>query len=154
MKAQEAWAVQLSWPRRIPRAILQFLILPDFIAGFTELRHALKAHTLVALQASLEKSLYLAAEGLALIGVLASTQLRCRPVLLQGGFTMLLFVWFHSTSRPGNSVPRLTYCVIGMFLGIAWLLRGRPRLAVAAIAGSALLLAGGAFLSAAGYAVV
>jgi hypothetical protein len=154
MQAQEAWAVQLTWPRRIPVALLQFLILPDFIAGLAELRHAVRAHTLVALHASLEKALYLAAEGLALIGVLASSRLACRPVLLQGAFTMLLFVWFHSTSRPGNSTLRLTYCVIGMFLGMAWLLRGRPRLALGVIVCCGFLLAGGAFLSAAGYAVV
>ena len=154
MKAQEAWAVQLSWLRRIPRAILQLLIVPDFFSALVELRHAVRAHTLVAVHTSLEKSLYLAAEGLALITVLASSRLACRPVLLQGLLTMLLFVWFHSTSRPGNSTLRLTYCVIGMFLGMAWLLRGRPRLAALVIGGSALLLAGGAFLSAAGYSVV
>jgi hypothetical protein len=67
---------------------------------------------------------------------------------------MALFVWFHSTSRPGNSTLRLTYCVIGMFLGAAWLLRDRPRVAAATVGISALLLAGGAFLTEAGYHVV
>jgi len=92
--------------------------------------------------------------GVALIGVLASARLQCRPVLLQGAFTLALFIWFHSTSRPGNSTLRLTYCTIGMFLGMAWLLRHRPRLAVAVISSSAACLACGAFLSAAGYHVV
>jgi hypothetical protein len=154
IKAQEAWAVSLSWPKRIPRGVLQAMILPDFIAALGELRHAAHAATLVALQASLEKSLQTAALGVALIGVLASARLQCRPVLLQGAFTLALFIWFHSTSRPGNSTLRLTYCTIGMFLGMAWLLRHRPHLAVAVISSSAACLACGAFLSAAGYHVV
>ena len=154
IKAQEAWAISLAWPKRIPRAILQALILPDFLAAIGEWRHALRAPSLVALQASLEKGLQTAALGVALIGVWASARLRCRPVLLQGAFTMALFIWFHSTSRPGNSALRLTYCTIGMFLGLAWLLQHRPRLAMIVITGSAACLACGAFLSAAGYHVV
>ncbi|HTZ70091.1 MAG TPA: mannosyltransferase family protein, partial [Acetobacteraceae bacterium] len=63
IKAQAAWAVPLPWAQRIPRAILQALILPDFIAAARELGHATKAHGAVALQASLEKALHLAAEG-------------------------------------------------------------------------------------------
>ncbi len=154
MKAQEAWAMSLAWPRRIPRAALQILILPDFIAAIGELRHAVHAATLVALQAALEKSLQTAALGVALMTVLASAGLRNRPVLLQGAFTLALFIWFHSTSRPGNSALRLLYCTIAMFLGAAWLLRGRPKLAAGAICLCALGLACGAFLSAAGYHVV
>jgi hypothetical protein len=154
MKAQEAWAISLSWPRRIPRAVLQIMILPDFVGAIGELRHALHAASLVALQAALEKSLQTAALGVALFAVVASAGLRCRPVLLQGAFTLALFIWFHSTSRPGNSALRLLYCTIGMFLGAAWLLRGRPRLAAGAVCLCALGLACGAFLSAAGYHVV
>ncbi len=154
IKAQAAWAAPLPWARRIPRAIVQLLIVPEFFAAVRELGHAARAGSLMGLQASLEKSLQLAAEGLALISLAACSRLAARPVLLQGGFTMALFIWFHSTSRPGNSTLRLTYCAIGMFLGGAWLLRGRPRAAACALCVSALLLAGGAFLTAAGYHVV
>ncbi len=154
IKAQEAWAIPLPWPKRIPVAFVQLLILPDFIAAMWELRHAVRAATPMALQASLEKSLNLAAEGLGLVALIASMRLASRPVVLQGVFTMALFIWFHSVSRPGNSTLRLTYCIMALFLGAAWLLRGRPRIAAATIGVSACLLAGGAFLTAAGYHVV
>jgi hypothetical protein len=91
---------------------------------------------------------------LGLIGVLASSRLAARPVLLQGIFAMALFIWFHSSTRPGNSKLRLTYCTIGMFLGLAWLLRNRPKLTACVIAASAMMLASGAFLTDAGYHVV
>ncbi len=154
IKAQGAWAAPLPWPRRIPRAILQALILPDLWAAARELSHAARVETSVALQASLEKALHLTAEAIALAGLLACRQIAPRPVMLQGAFTMALFIWFHSTSRPGNSTLRLTYCVIGMFFGIAWLLRHRRRLAACVVGTSAFLLAVGAFLTAAGYHVV
>jgi len=41
-----------------------------------------------------------------------------------------------------------------MFLGVAWLLRNRPKLAASVIAVSAIMLACGAFLTDAGYHVV
>jgi len=154
MKAQEAWAIPPLWLHRMPRAIAQLLILPDFTAALHHLAHASSAGTLVALQASLESSLNSAALGLGLIGVLASSRLAARPVLLQGIFTLALFIWFHSSTRPGNSTLRLTYCTIGMFLGVAWLLRNRPKLAACVIAVSAMMLACGAFLTDAGYHMV
>jgi hypothetical protein len=154
VKAQQAWAMPLPWLQRVPRAAMQILIVPDFAAALWELRHAARAATLMALQASVETCLNLAAQGVALVALIASSRLVCLPVLLQGVFTMALFIWFHSTSRPGNSTLRLTYCIMGMFLGAAWLLRGRPRLAAGAVAASASLMAGAAFLTAAGYHVV
>jgi hypothetical protein len=154
IRAQEAWAISRPWPQRIPRFIVQALILPEFIASIGAFLHAVRAHTLVSLQAALELSLNTAAQGFALIATLACVRLRCLPVLLQAAFTMALFIWFHSVSRPGNSTLRLTYCTIGMFMGAAWLLRHRPRLAAFAVVASACLLAGGAFLTNAGYHVV
>ena len=152
--AQDAWSLSRPWPRRIPHFLVQATILPEFVAAIGALSHAQKAHTLVALQAGLESSLNNAAHGFALIATLACVPVRCLPVLLQAVFTVALFMWFDSVSRPGHATLRLTYCAIGMFLGAAWLLRNRPRLAIAAVSASACLLAGGAFLSAAGYHVV
>ena len=154
IQAQAAWATPVPWLQRIPRALLQLLILPDFIAATREAAHAFKATSSVALQAILERALHTAAEGAELIALIACTRLRAPPVVLQGIFTMALFIWFHSTSRPGNSTLRLTYCIIGIFLGAAWLLRNRPRLAAVTVCASAAMLACGAFLSAAGYHVV
>jgi hypothetical protein len=54
IKAQGAWAAPLPWLARIPRAIEQVLILPDFAVGFAHMVHALHARNLVALQAGLE----------------------------------------------------------------------------------------------------
>jgi hypothetical protein len=154
IQAQAAWAAPLPWLQRFPRALLQLLILPDFLAAAHDAAHAFKATSPVALQATLERTLHNAAEGAELIALIACSRLRAPPVLLQGIFTMALFIWFHSTSRPGNSTLRLTYCIIGIFLGAAWLLRNRPRLAAATVCASATMLACGAFLSAAGYHVV
>lgn len=152
--AQGAWAVPLPWLARLPRAAFQLLILPDFAVGFAYLIHAAHAASLVGLQAELEKGLQNAALGLALLMLLASWRKLPRVVWLQGAFTLALFIWFHSTSRPGNSTLRLTYCVMTSFLGLAWVLRDRPRLRLAIIAASAAMLGCAAFLSAAGYHVV
>jgi hypothetical protein len=154
IQAQAAWAAPLPWLRRIPRAVMQLLIFPDFLAAARDAAHALKATSLIAVQATLERALHNTVEGAELIALIACTRLHAPPVLLQGIFTMALFIWFHSTSRPGNSTLRLTYCIIGIFLGAAWLLRNRPRLAVVTVCASATMLACGAFLSAAGYHVV
>jgi len=154
IKAQGAWAAPLPWLARIPRAILQVLIVPDFGLGFAYAVHALHARTLVAVQAELEKGVHTAALGLALLMLMLCLRKAPRPVVLQGAFTLALFIWFHSTSRPGNSALRLTYCVMAIFWGLGWALRGRPRLAVWAIGISAAMLGCGAFLSAAGYHVV
>jgi len=154
IKAQGAWAVPLPWLARIPRAIVQVLIVPDFALGFAYAVHALHARTLVAVQAELEKGVHNAALGLALLMLLVCLRAAPRPVVLQGAFTLALFIWFHSASRPGNSALRLTYCVMVIFWGLGWVLRGRPRLAGWAIGISAAMLGCGAFLSAAGYHVV
>ncbi len=154
IKAQGAWAAPLPWLARIPRAILQLLIVPDFGLGFAYAVHALHARTLVALQAELEKGVHHVALGLALLMLVVCLRAAPRPVVLQGVFTLALFIWFHSTSRPGNSALRLTYCVMAIFLGLGWVLRGRPKLAGWVIGISAAMLGCGAFLSAAGYHVV
>jgi hypothetical protein len=154
IKAQGAWAAPLPWLARIPRAILQVLIVPDFAVGFSYAVHALHARTLVALQAELEKGIHTAALGLALLMLVVCLRAAPRPVVLQGAFTLALFIWFHSASRPGNSALRLTYCVMAIFWGLGWALRGRPRLTAWAIGISAAMLGCGAFLSAAGYHVV
>jgi hypothetical protein len=154
MKAQQAWQVSPPLAKRVPRAFWQLLIVPDFLAAAREFLRALSAGGRIAVQAGLEKSLYLAAEGAELIALLACRRLPSSPLLLQGGWTMALFVWFHGTVRPGNSTLRLTYCILGVFFGAAMVLRGRPRLALGTVIVSGLLLAGGAFLSASGYAVV
>ncbi len=153
MKAQEAWAKQLSWPARLLPFVSQSLVLPDVVQAMLSLRHVGSPRSLIWLHGAVQKSLYLALEAAAIVAVAASFRLRCRPVLLQGAFTMALFIWFHSTSRPGNSTPRLLYCVMAIFLGTAWLLRDRPLMARAAVGASACLLAGAAFLTVAGYQV-
>jgi hypothetical protein len=154
IKAQGAWAQPLPWLARIPHAAVQLMVIPDFVAALHDVGHALRVHGRVAVQAALEQGLHRAWLGVALIAVAASARLRCRPVLLQGAFTMALFIWFHSVSRPGNSALRLTYCTIAIFLGLAWLLQDRPVAARVVIAMFALMLGCGAFLSAAGYHVV
>ncbi len=153
MKAQDAWATQLSWLARVPQFVLQSLVVPDLIQAGRALKHLDRAPTLMWLQLSVQKSLYLVLQAAAILMVAASARLRCRPVLLQGAFTMALFIWFHSTSRPGNSTPRLLYCDMAIFLGAGWLLRDRPALAWLAVGGSACLLAGAEFLTVAGYMV-
>jgi hypothetical protein len=154
IKAQGAWAAPLPWLARIPRAIMQLLIVPDFGLAISYAVHALHARSLVGLQAELEKGVHHATLGLALLMLLACARAAPRPVVLQGAFTLALFIWFHSTSRPGNSALRLTYCVMSTFWGFAWVVRGRPRLAAWAIGVSAAMLCCDAFLSAAGYHVV
>jgi hypothetical protein len=154
IKAQGAWAAPLPWPARIPRAIMQVLIVPDFGLGFAYAVHALHARTLVAVQAELEKGVHSAALGLALLMLPVCLRAAPRPVVLQGAFTLALFIWFHSTSRPGNSALRLTYCVMAIFWGLGWALRDRPGLAGWAIGISGAMLGCGAFLSASGYHVV
>jgi hypothetical protein len=154
IEAQEAWQVSPPWPHRISRALEHLLILPDFLASLRAVGHAVRGSTLVAVQADVQKGLYFAAEGFDLIALLACIRLRSRPLLLQGIFTMAMFIWFHGTVRPGSATLRLTYCAIGVFCGAAWLLRGRPRLTMVLIGASAMLLFGGAFLVAIGYGVV
>jgi hypothetical protein len=151
IKAQGAWAAPLPWLARVPRAIEQLLILPDFGVGFAYMVHALHARTLVALQAGLEKGLHSAALGLVLLMCLLCWRRVPRVVIYQGAFTLALFIWFHSTSRPGNSTLRLTYCVLTTSLGLALFLKGRSR-SVLYVFGFMLFSA--AFLTACGYHVV
>lgn len=153
IKAQGAWAPPPSWLVRVPRAVVHVLILPDFGLGLAYAVHALHARTLVGLQAEFEKGLHTAALGLALLMLLACWRVVPPVMRLQGAFTLALFIWFHSTARPGNSTLRLTYCVITTFIGLGWVLRDRPKLATWMIATSATLLFCAAFLSAAGYHV-
>jgi len=154
IKAQAAWATPLPALARIPRAIWQLLILPDFGLGAAYAVHALHARTLVALQAELEKGVHNAALGLAVLMLLVCARVAPRAITLQGAFTLALFIWFHSTSRPGNSVLRLTYCVMTTFYGLGWALRDRPRAFAWAVCIFGAMLGCGAFLSAAGYHVV
>jgi len=154
IKAQEAWQVPPPLSQRLSRALGQVLIVPDFLASLRALGHAVRDGTRVSVHADLQQSLYLAAEGFDLVALLACTRLRCRPLLLQGVFSMAIFIWFHGTVRPGKATLRLTYCAVGMFCGAAWLLRGRPILTRCMLGLSAMLLAGGAFLVAIGYNVV
>ncbi len=151
IKAQRAWAVPQPWPSRLRHSFMLLMILPDFAAGARDIVVAIRSPTLIAAQAALERVFNEIGLGALLIGVTASLAMRTRLIALQAGLTMLLFVWFHSATRPGIATFRLTYCSIGCFLGIAWLLRDRPVLSRIAIYASASLLAGGAFLSAAGY---
>ena len=153
MKAQEAWATQLTWPARVPVALLQALVVPDLVAALHALKHTGHPPSLVWLHLAVQKSLYLLLQAAAIVAVAASSRLRCRPVLLQGAATLALFIWFHSASRPGNSTPRLLDCALGIVLGLAWALRNRPVLARIAIAASGCLLAGAEALTVAGYSV-
>ena len=154
IKAQAAWAAPLPWLARIPRAIEQLLILPDFGLGLAYLVHALHAKTRVAFQLELEKGLHNAALGLALLMCALCWRVTPRPIRYQGAFTLALFIWFHSTSRPGNSTLRLTYCIMTTFIGMAWLLRHKPKTARWVIGLSAAMLFCAAVLSATGYHVV
>ena len=154
IKAQGAWATPLPWLARIPRAIEQLLILPDFGLGLAYLAHALHARTLVALQAELEKGLQNAVLGWMLCMCAACWRRVPRVVRYQALFTLALFIWFHSTSRPGNSTLRLTYCVLTTSLGLAWLLERKPGLTLWVFGVSAAMLFCAAFLLASGYHVV
>ena len=153
IKAQEAWAAQLPWLHRVPVALTQLLVLPDVLAAARNLKHVLHPPSLTWLYLALQKSLYMASEGLMIVAIAASSRLKSRPLFLQAAFTLALFIWFHSTSRPGNSTLRLMYCAIGIFPGCARLLADRPRLAACTIALSGLLLAGAAALTVGGYSV-
>lgn len=151
IKAQGAWAEQLPWLARVPRAIEQVLILPDFAVGFAYVVHALHARTLVAFQLGLEKGLQTAALGLVLLMCVLCWRRVPRVLIYQGLFTVALFIWFHSTSRPGNSTLRLTYCVLTNFLGLGLFLQGRSRLVLCVFG---FMLFSAAFLTACGYHVV
>jgi hypothetical protein len=152
--AQYAWAVPLPWKQRIPRALLQLLVLPEFLSALHELGRIAKATTRFAAYAALERSLNNAVQGAELIALMASIRLRAPPLFLQGIFTMTLFIWFDSASRPGHATFRLSYCSIAIFCGAAWLMQNHTRVATLAVCASVALLAGGAFLCAAGYLVV
>lgn len=151
VKAQQAWEAAVPIVPRLYRTLTQILILPDFGLAITNLKHVTHPRNLTVLQLQLDHSLNLFAEGLGLIGILACTRFTPRAVVLQGMFTLAVFIWFHGAVRPGNSTIRLIYCATGMFLGWAWLLQRWPRLAVCVIALSACLLTGGALLLGAGY---
>jgi len=153
IKAQGAWSTPPPWGARILPAIWQVLIVPDFGLSLAYAVHSLHMPNLVAVQAELEKGVHYAALGFALLALAVCLRVAPRPLKFQGVFTMALFMAFHSTVRPGNSTLRLIYCVMTSFVGLAWLLRGRPRVAPWAIGVSAVLLGCGAFLSAAGYHV-
>ncbi len=154
MAAQDAWAAPVSSLRRLPHAILQLAILPDFGAGFAYAVHAFHARSLMAFQAGWEKALNCAAEGIALLMVPVCLRFARHPVMLQGAFTLLLFVWFHSSFWQGHATLRLTYCALTTFLGLAWLLQDKPRLALCVSSLSATLLFSAVFLIACGYHVV
>lgn len=153
MAAQEAWALPLPWLRRIPRLLVQALILPDFVMAGRYFLRAVQGGTRIEVQAALEQAFNQAALGLALIATVATRRLGATVVTWQAVVALLMFMWFHSVSRPGNSTERLIYCVPALFLGLAWMLRARPRLRACAVAGFALLLAANAFLVCAGYHV-
>jgi hypothetical protein len=154
MTAQVAWEAERPLLSRIAAMILQILVVPDFLNAVHALKHVANPPSIVWLQAAVQKSLYITFQGFAVLAIAAAAPLRCRPLLLQSSFTMLLFIWFHSALRPGNATFRLLYCALAMFIGVAWLLRDRPLLSRAAIALSAALLAGAAFFSVAGFYVV
>ncbi len=154
MTAQIAWEPPRPLLPRIIAMTLQLLVIPDFVDAVRALKHLAHPDSVVWLQAAVQKSLYIAFQGVAVLSIAAAAPMRCRPLLLQSGFTMLLFIWFHSTLRPGHATFRLLYCAIAMFIGLAWLLRDRPLLSRAVIVVSAALLAGGAFLRVAGFFVV
>lgn len=154
MTAQVAWESERPFLQRVTAMLLQLLVIPDVLSALHALKHVAHPPSIVWLQAAVQKSLYIAFQGAAVLSIAAAARLRCWPLLLQSSFTMLLFVWFHSALRPGNATFRLLYCAIGMFIGVAWLLRDRPLLSRAVIVLSATLLAGGAFFSVAGFYVV
>ncbi len=154
MKAQEAWAPTMHWLARVPRTLLQLTILPDFGMGFAFAVHAFHARSLVAFQIGWEKALNIAAEGWALLMVVVCVRCAPRPVVLQGVFTLVLFVWFQGSFWPGHATMRLTYCALTTFLGAAWLLSGKPRLMGYIFYVSAFMLFSAAFLVACGYHVV
>lgn len=152
--AQRAWAEPLPWSARPWPMFAQMLVLPDVWAALRHAAHVPRAPTLVRAQAEFEMAANSAWLAMAVIGVAISARLRCWPVFLQGIFTLCLFLWFHSVSRPGNSTFRLTYCVLPAFFGLAMLLRGRPRAARCVLAIFAALLFWNAFAVAAGYHIV
>ena len=154
IKAQGAWAAPLPWLARMPHALVQCLILPDFAFGLAYGVHALHARSLMALQAGLETGLQQATLGVVLLLCVVSWRFVPRVVHYQGVFTMALFIWFHSTSRPGNSTLRLTYCVMPIFLGLGYWLADKPGLARCVACVFAAMVFSAAFLTASGYHVV
>ena len=153
MHAQRAWEAPMAMLPRVLPTIAQWLVLPDFYEALHGLKHIASPHRLGWFAATIQRSFYELAQGLATLAILAAARLRCWPVFLQGVLTMTLFIWFHGVPQPGDSTLRLLYCAMSIFLGAAWLLRDRPRMSWAAIILSGCLLAGGAFLTVAGYRV-
>ncbi len=154
VKAQAAWATPVGWLTRASRAFGQVAIVPDFGWGLAYVAHALHARTLVGLQAGLETGVHHMALGLALLMLVVCARRVPLPVLLQGIFTLALFVVFHSAVRPGNSAVRLTYCALTTFLGLGVVLRHFPGFRGLLYFVFGMMLFSAAFLSAAGYHVV
>ena len=149
--AQAAWEAPPSLVEHLTRAFSQLLVWPDLTAAWKGVKSLSLANSLVMNEGLFEQNLGRATLALSIIALLASLRVAPAPVFLQGAFTVLIFVWFHGAIRPGNSTLRLIYGAVGMFIGAAWILGRWPRVASAVIGLSACLLAGGAFLTAAGY---
>jgi hypothetical protein len=152
--AQRAWETPAALGPHVAQAALQLLILPEFVAALRALKHVAHPPGLVWLELAMEKSVNMAAQGAGMIAILASARLRSTPILLQGGFTMLLFIWFDASLRLGHATTRLTYCIPAIFLGSAWLLRNHRGAAYGVLGVSAALMAVEGFLIAAGHHVV
>jgi hypothetical protein len=152
--AQAAWAPPLPFGRRVLHSLALLLLAPDFVGAVREIAHAAHGKTLVAAQGAVERALNDAALAIMIVAILACWRLRARLLFVQGSLTVLLFIWFHSATRPGIGTFRLMYCAVGIFIGLAWLLQRRPWWTAATLAACALMMAASAFLSAAGYHVV
>jgi hypothetical protein len=154
LHAQAAWAVPLPLLPRLLHSLTECLVVPDFWGAGTQWVKTALSDTRVAAQAHWESGLNLAGLGLALIGCLAALRATPGPLPVQALFTAALYIWFDGASRPGHATLRLIYPALGAFIGVAWLLRDRPRLAATLLGVSALLLFCEIVLTAAGYHVV
>ncbi len=154
LQAQTAWSYMPAFPQRLHKAALQLAIVPDFTDAAWYLRELFHPTEKFYWQLQANRSLNAASLGFALI--LAAIGCRILPwrLALHTALTLLLFIWFYNTSPYAYALFRLIYAAAGLFLTLALLTQQRPRAAAALLTASAFLLAGAAFMTAAGYIVI
>jgi hypothetical protein len=151
--AEQAWAVARSPGARVKGALLAVLILPDLFDIFHHagrLFHGTADRFAIALDRRLNAA-WLAA---ALTGLAGGVRHIAWPIMLHAALIIGLYVWFIDTVQGHEATLRLLYQAPGSFIGLAWLLQGRPVTFASAAGLSAISLAIEVVLTTTGYYIV
>lgn len=155
--AQAGWGPAPPWPLRIGRAAMQLLVLPDLLQTALAWRAALRlavSRDFWGAQHQFQGGLNTAALALCILCVAASARVRPRIVPLHGALVVALYAWFAGAASPGWATMRLIGVTPAPFLGAAWVLGARPRLAGLVALASCVLLVVEEFSMSAGYGVI